>query len=313
MSRQHNRWLVNVPVATLWTNPESPRDIDRPSITNPVDLPAWLEKLNYQKRLDLCDQNLVQSQLLYGEEVLVLEERQDWLHVIVPSQPSKKDPRGYPGWIPACQAVPRPDTKEVIGRATVSGKRASLYDEKREFLFSLSYLTVLPLLAVTDSDVKVRLPDGTAGYLARSGVEVDYQGDTVVKGSGTDIIKTGEAFLGLEYLWGGMSSYGYDCSGFSYNMHKANGYQIPRDASDQAALAGEEIAMDKLLPGDLLFFAYEEGKGSLHHVGIYYGDGKMIHSPTTGKSVEITTLAGTVYEKELCGARRYWQQTEVTQ
>ncbi|QTN00843.1 peptidase [Sediminibacillus dalangtanensis] len=308
-----DRWIVNVPVATLWTSPEAPREVDQPGITNPVDLPTWLNRLSYQTRLDLCEQNLVQSQLLYGEEVIVLEEKQDWLQVIVPTQPSKKDSRGYPGWIPACQAQPKPDAKQVKGKAVVSSKLASLYDEKQAFLLELSYLTALPLLGVTDSHAKVLLPDATPGYLYKSDVEIVRAGEEVVKGSGTDIVRTGEAFLGLEYFWGGMSAYGYDCSGFSYNMYKANGHQIPRDASDQAALGGEEIAFDQLLPGDLLFFAYEEGKGTLHHVGMYYGDGKMIHSPTTGKSIEITTLAGTVYEKELCGARRYWQETEGAQ
>ncbi|WP_162875106.1 C40 family peptidase, partial [Enterobacter cloacae] len=74
------------------------------------------------------------------------------------------------------------------------------------------------------------------------------------------------------------SSYGYDCSGFAYSMYASQGITIPRDASDQA-LAGTEAASNQLRPGDLLFFAYEEGKGRIHHVGIYIGDGKMIHSP----------------------------------
>ncbi len=309
---QQDRWIINVPVATLWTNPEAPREVDEPGIRNPVDLPAWLTRLSYQTRLDLCEQNLVQSQLLYGEEVIVMEEKQDWLRVIIPTQPSKKDSRGYPGWIPACQAQPQPNARQVKGKAIVSGKLVPLYGEKENFLLELSYLTALPLLGLTDSQAKVLLPDATAGYLDKSDVEIIPDEKGVIQGNGSDIVRSGEAFIGLEYLWGGMSAYGYDCSGFSYNMHKANGYQIPRDASDQAALGGEEIAVDHLLPGDLLFFAYEEGKGALHHVGIYYGNGKMIHSPTTGKSIEITTLAGTVYEKELCGARRYWKKTEGT-
>lgn len=106
-----------------------------------------------------------------------------------------------------------------------------------------------------------------------------------------------------------MSSFGFDCSGFSYTMCKANGYIIPRDAHDQAA-SGEKVELHQLEPGDLLFFAYEEGKGSLHHVGIYYGDGKLLHSPNTGKTIEILEMAGTIYEKELCAARRYFQKTE---
>jgi cell wall-associated NlpC family hydrolase len=56
----------------------------------------------------------------------------------------------------------------------------------------------------------------------------------------------------------------------------------------------------------LLFFAHEKGEGSIHHVGIYYGKGKMLHSPKTGKTVELIELKGTLYEEELCAARRYY-------
>ncbi len=60
--------------------------------------------------------------------------------------------------------------------------------------------------------------------------------------------------------------------------------------------------------GDLLFFAYEEGKGAIHHVGLYVGGGKMLHSPKTGKSIEILTLKETIYEKELCAVRRCFSE-----
>jgi cell wall-associated NlpC family hydrolase len=67
-----------------------------------------------------------------------------------------------------------------------------------------------------------------------------------------------------------------------------------------------------MLPGDLLFFAYEEGKGNLHHVGIYDGNNKMLHAPQTGSGVEVIPLKGTVYEKELFAVRRYWKTSEGT-
>lgn len=88
-------------------------------------------------------------------------------------------------------------------------------------------------------------------------------------------------------------------------MHRAAGLVIPRDASDQAK-SGTAIEREDLEPGDLLFFAYEQGQGYVHHVAIYYGDGQMIHAPKTGKTVEIITLRGTDYETEYWGARRYW-------
>ncbi|MFP3473132.1 hypothetical protein R0J90_24030, partial [Micrococcus sp. SIMBA_144] len=69
--------------------------------------------LTYTERLELCDQNHIQSQVLYGEEVILLDQRGNWSYVLVPSQPSSKDERGYPGWIPTVQLssrLPDPNT-----------------------------------------------------------------------------------------------------------------------------------------------------------------------------------------------------------
>ncbi len=57
--------------------------------------------------------------------------------------------------------------------------------------------------------------------------------------------------------------------------------------------------------GDLIFFAYDQGKGSVHHVGMYIGDGNMIHSPRAERSVEIIPLNTPGYIEEYAGARRY--------
>ncbi|KON85730.1 peptidase [Sporosarcina globispora] len=302
------KWLVSVPAATLWTASDSSREIDFEAITNPVHLDSWLEKLTYEPRLELCDRNLVQSQVLYGEEVIVLEEKDGWAHVAVPSQSSSKDERGYPGWIPKVQLTQNEDWKLDSGMvAVIQKKKAALCSNDRESELVISYQTILPVLKEEIGWIQVQIPGGE-GYLKPEDVQVYESIEAIRKGSGKDIIDAGEQFIGLPYLWGGMSGYGYDCSGFSYSMCKANGYLIPRDAHDQAE-AGNPVELDAIEPGDLLFFAYEEGKGKLHHVGIYYGDGKMLHSPNTGKTIEIIDLKDTIYEKELCAARRYWQET----
>ncbi|WP_374717620.1 NlpC/P60 family protein [Neobacillus sp.] len=296
--------LVNVSVATVWTHYDSAREIDVDAITNPVQIDHWLSKLSYEKRLGLCEDNLVQTQVLFGQEVLVIEEKNGWAHIIVPEQPSSKNELGYPGWIPTCQLKKRPENWNLdTGPVVVVNKPKARLSQKME----LSYQTVLPLLRENDQQVIVQTPEGT-GILDKKQVVVYESLTARFQGTGSDIVACGKQFLGLPYLWGGMSSYGYDCSGFSYSMCKANGYTIPRDASDQA-MAGKAIPLSNIEPGDLLFFAYEEGKGRIHHVGIYYGEGKLLHSPNTGKSIEIIPLAGTIYEKELCAARRYWQET----
>lgn len=305
MAEMNNNWVVNVPVATIWTLPSSPRPLDKKAITNPVDIQDWIEGQSYGELLELHQANLVQTQVLFGEKVQVLEEKAEWLKVLVPSQPTSKDERGYPGWIPKGQLVQIEDWEVKNGAiAVVRSNKATLYDVEERCVTLLSYQTRLPLLRHEGEWVKVRTPIGL-GLLKKVDVALVTPQSEQTKRTGRDIVIEGEKFLHLPYLWGGMSSFGYDCSGFTYNMCKANGYIIPRDAVDQSQ-DGVPVKLSELEPGDLLFFAYEEGKGKIHHVGIYYGDGKMLHSPKTGKVIEIIELKDTFYEKELCAARRYW-------
>lgn len=305
----NNLWLVNVPVATLWTSYESARDIDKEAISGTGNIEFWLEKLSYEPRLELCENNLVQSQVLYGNEVLIIDEVDGWAQVVVPDQPTGKDERGYPGWIPKVQLIQQSDWYIKHGPVVmVTSKTALLYSEQDEQLMQLSYQTMLPAIEHLGDRIRVKTPTGI-GILRTEDVVLHPSEKTIPKGNGTAIVAAGEQFLGLPYLWGGLSSFGYDCSGFSYSMCRANGYLIPRDAHEQAA-AGKKVDLARIKPGDLLFFAYEEGKGRIHHVGIYYGDGKLLHSPNTGKNIEILSLEGTIYEKELCAARRYWIDTE---
>ncbi|WP_047983767.1 C40 family peptidase [Ornithinibacillus californiensis] len=302
--------VAAVQVVTVWTNPESAREIDEHAISDPTKIEQWIDQLTYEEKVALCNENRVQTQLLYGEVAIITEVKGDWVKITIPSQPSKKDNNGYPGWVPLNQL--KQVTKDEWLRAetaAVTSKQAWLENESGEPIINVSYMTCLPEIKKEADRVEVLTPQGAA-YLPTEVVDVFPTVEGGKLGNGANIIEAAEKYVGLDYLWGGMSAFGYDCSGFAYNMHKANGYQISRDASDQAAF-GKEVPYDELLPGDLLFFAYEEGKGSIHHVGFYYGDGKMIHSPMTGRGIEITELKDTKYEKELCIARRYWEPGDV--
>ncbi|WP_227394680.1 C40 family peptidase [Jeotgalibacillus aurantiacus] len=298
---------INVTVATLWTGPDSPRDLDQEAIEYPVQIEKWLNGMSPEERKQLLDDNKIQSQVLYGETVYVLEEKDGWSHVLVPSQASKKNEAGYPGWIPSVQLtdVSEEDAEREPDQllAMVTAEFADLKNENGEQLLPLVYTTILPVLDEGER-IEVHTPHGS-GFLKPDDVEL-YRGQKEQR-SGLGLATEGERFIDLLYLWGGMTPYGYDCSGFSYSIHKANGYIIPRDASDQAA-AGVKVKKEDVQPGDLLFFAYEEGKGRLHHVGIYHGDGKMIHSPTPGKRIMIQEIKGSFYEKEWCETRRYWKK-----
>ncbi|MEI4525443.1 C40 family peptidase [Priestia megaterium] len=297
-------YYVCVAVATVWTSYDSCREIDDNATSVPVKLDKWLEQLTYTRRLELCEKNLVQTQLLLGEEVYVTERKGKWAKIVIPSQFSSKDERGYPGWVPSHQLISQAEYSPLNKpTAVVTAAIATL--QLAEEALQISYQTQLPLLKEDKEWLEVQTPVGSGKIKRQDAVVIEDRNRKATKGTGDMIIAAGEQFLNLPYLWGGMSAWGYDCSGFAYATHKANGYLIPRDATDQAR-RGKEVGLDSIQPGDLLFFAYEKGKGSIHHVGICYGNGKMLHSPKTGKTVELIELKGTLYEEELCAARRYY-------
>lgn len=297
-------YYVCVAVATVWTSYDSCREIDDNATSVPVKLDKWLEQLTYTRRLELCEKNLVQTQLLLGEEVYVTERKGKWAKIVIPSQFSSKDERGYPGWVPSHQLISQAEYSPLNKpTAVVTVAIATL--QLAEEALQISYQTQLPLLKEDKEWLEVQTPVGSGKIKRQDAVVIEDRNRKATKGTGDMIIAAGEQFLNLPYLWGGMSAWGYDCSGFAYATHKANGYLIPRDATDQAR-RGKEVGLDSIQPGDLLFFAHEKGEGSIHHVGIWYGNGKMLHSPKTGKTVELIELKGTLYEEELCAARRYY-------
>ncbi|MEU2874611.1 transglycosylase family protein [Streptomyces olivoreticuli] len=101
--------------------------------------------------------------------------------------------------------------------------------------------------------------------------------------------------LGLPYVWGGGSTDGptgggFDCSGLTtYAVHQGTegAVTLPRTTQEQRH-AGQSVAREDIRPGDLIVF---DNDGNWGHVGIYIGDGKMVHAPRPGKNVEVTELA----------------------
>jgi cell wall-associated NlpC family hydrolase len=113
-------------------------------------------------------------------------------------------------------------------------------------------------------------------------------------GTGTDtsssaakaakVISFAEAQLGKPYVWGATGPNSYDCSGLTQDAWKAAGISLPRTTWDQVKV-GTRVATADLRPGDLVFF-YDD----ISHVGIYIGDGKMIHAPKPGTNVRVESI-----------------------
>ena len=108
----------------------------------------------------------------------------------------------------------------------------------------------------------------------------------------------------IRYRRGGREpATGFDCSGFvRYVFAHAVGLQLPTNSASQF-LAGLKVNRADMKPGDLVFF-HTHGKSRISHVGIYISDGRFIHSPASGKSVEISSLNEAYWAKRFAGAKR---------
>ena len=132
----------------------------------------------------------------------------------------------------------------------------------------------------------IHLPDGRKGYLKSKSLTY-FNTESQNNIHPRDIISDAKRMMGTPYLWGGNSTKGNDCSGFTQTVFKANNIQIPRDARQQA-LVGTLILPSQdwsnILPGDLLFFGRED---KVTHVGISLGQKDFIHQ---GGKVGINSL-----------------------
>jgi len=109
----------------------------------------------------------------------------------------------------------------------------------------------------------------------------------------------------VRYRRGGRSpETGFDCSGFvRYVFAHAIGVQLPANSASQF-LAGLKVKRGEMKPGDLVFFHTGGRRHGIDHVGIYVADGQFIHSPTTGKSVQVSSLNEAYWAKHFVGAKR---------
>ncbi len=115
------------------------------------------------------------------------------------------------------------------------------------------------------------------------------------------IAQLARSMVGVRYRYGGSDPReGFDCSGLVYYAYTTNGQAVPRTSRSQYD-AARKITLAQALESDLLFFRDQE---KLSHVGIYLGDGRFVHAPSTGGSVRIDKIDQPYYQRHLVAVGR---------
>ena len=200
------------------------------------------------------------TQLLFGETYTIIEDRDDWLQITTNYD-------NYPCWISAKQHT------RITDSDFKSLKLNLLSSELVQVINQTDNHSVFPIT------IGAMLPNFKNGNLKIGNNSFAFEGqtnDSSVKKTVKEIKETAYLFLNAPYLWGGRSPFGIDCSGFAQLVYKLNGYQLPRDASQQVELGTALSFVEEAEAGDLAFFDNEEG--NIVHVGIILENQQIIHA-----------------------------------
>jgi len=245
----------------------------------------------------------VVSQAIFGASVVLVEEKDAWVKV--------RTADDYSGWM-LLAALRRYGADDHAYASTgtvaqVENPFANVYREpnvtKHQPLLTLPFAARLEVITKPENDggrwLEVSLPEGRTAWIQRGDVTLNPRPLSI-----KETIDLAKRFLGVTYQWGGTSSFGFDCSGFTQMLVGRRGIVMPRDADLQAAWAGVvPVKRSKLRAGDLLFFG--ESPRKITHTGMYIGHGKFIHDSTHGRpGVQVGRLADQPWTHLLVACRR---------
>lgn len=233
------------------------------------------------------------TQGVLGMPVQILEDG-SWLKV--------RTPEGYEAYVQNRSVQPMTRSEltawNTAPQVVVTALWAGVYkkpNETSQLVGDAVATNRLRLISAKGSFYRVAFPDGRTGYLSKIRADRLTHWRKSLNNSAKAILATAKRFVGIPYMWGGMSPKGMDCSGFVRTVLLCHDIIIPRDAS-QMATKGQHIDIfpklnddstnvkpdfSHLQPGDLLFFgrkATADKPAHVSHVGFYLGNGRFIHS-----------------------------------
>ena len=203
------------------------------------------------------------TQLVLGETASIVERSGEWRHVRIHAD-------GYYGWIHTGYLLEVDDTAAEDWRSRAFGwsEGALVRGEDTHITLPLRARVMLEAGAVV-------LPDGREGRVSGGSIRrlSEIRAEACTKAPERWAL---EHFLGSPYVWGGVTPWGVDCSGLVQTTFAARGINLPRDSGQQAS-CGENISLEAIRPGDLLFFRGESGKG-ITHVAFAGEADTLVHS-----------------------------------
>ncbi|NNK76753.1 MAG: C40 family peptidase [Maribacter sp.] len=223
------------------------------------------------------------TQATLGTIVKVYKQEGDWYYVQTPDK--------YLAWVDAGgielvdeQKAENWETDKKMIYTQTYGHAFADPNENAAIVSDLTAGNLLTLLRYTDQYYLVRFPDGRNAYVRKNEAESYDTWLKILNPTVETLVSTGKTMIGVPYLWGGTSTKGVDCSGFTKTIYFLNGMVIPRDASQQVhtGIAIDSTKnFDNLVKGDLLFFgrkATDTTAEKVVHVGMWIGDNEFIHS-----------------------------------
>lgn len=236
--------------------------------------------------LDLNDiespNDTIQTQLLYGERVIALQAKGDWLKVAARELPIKglvsRKWEAYEGWISKDCAIK--STIEHEHSVIVHAKWATIYERpsfKSPSVFSVPFGTMLHAHCHNKNWWRIALVDGSIGYVSSPNIS-KLQSVSSIRQIRNRLKELAHIFLECDYSFGGRSPVGLNCSGLTNLLYRACGIQIPLKAHDQylKAIPCEPVQMQT---GDLVFIQWSSSC-RMKHVLMYLGNEMLIEAST---------------------------------